>query len=431
MEKEKQKNGLLFNLLLLTIFFNIWFPKAGIKIGGIPLTIGIVLFVFLTFFWFGQKFKQKFKINTILIFVLGEMIYFILRMLIAVLNGVEFISMIGYIIPLIVFPIISFIVYDDIDSEEKYSKIMKIMIYGFFFLCMYSFLQSIFGIANIDIPGLTVNYTDYKTMGENWFLHKSNGTDLENVKVVSTYQNGNIFGINLLIFFPLIYDYLAEKNKGRLMYIALAFFIITEVLTLSRTCWIGLVLFIIFRIVFSGNKNTGDIIKKMFLLISAIVALYLVFKYVPSVSERILNTDFDSFMQGSGRTEGAMVFLRSAFNEGSFMSNFLIGPFGFIEEKGLAYEMTQLAIFRLGGIIGLVLWCMQFVVFYMATSKRNVVSNSYRISVLVWFIVALIEGAYWLPPTALNLYIMISLGMAYKNIKIIDENKILEEEESI
>ena len=50
MDKTKERNGFLFNLLLITIFFNIWFPKAGIKLSEIPLTVGNV-FLAITFFF--------------------------------------------------------------------------------------------------------------------------------------------------------------------------------------------------------------------------------------------------------------------------------------------------------------------------------------------------------------------------------------------
>ncbi len=39
-------------MLLLTLFFSIWFPKAGVKFSGIPLTVSNVLFGITFILWF-------------------------------------------------------------------------------------------------------------------------------------------------------------------------------------------------------------------------------------------------------------------------------------------------------------------------------------------------------------------------------------------
>ena len=51
--KTETKNTFLFYLLVITVFFNIWFPKAGIKLAGIPLTVGNVFFLLLLVLWLG------------------------------------------------------------------------------------------------------------------------------------------------------------------------------------------------------------------------------------------------------------------------------------------------------------------------------------------------------------------------------------------
>ena len=53
--KNVKKNGFIFNMLLLTIFFSIWFPKAGIKLSGIPLTVSNILFGLTFILWFFKK----------------------------------------------------------------------------------------------------------------------------------------------------------------------------------------------------------------------------------------------------------------------------------------------------------------------------------------------------------------------------------------
>ena len=211
-----KKNKFAFTLLLITIFWNIWFPKAGIKLNGIPITVGNVFFAITFFVWIINKIKigkiKSYKISAILIF---EILYCILKYTIIYARIGTIIPSLTFIIPLIIYPIMFFVAVDMIDSKEKIDKILKIIIYGFFFLCFYAILQYIIGIDKCDIPGLTVNLSDYKEMGTLWFMKKANGTDQANAKIVSTYQNGNLFGINLIFIYPLVYYYYSKNEKIR------------------------------------------------------------------------------------------------------------------------------------------------------------------------------------------------------------------------
>ena len=168
--------------------------------------------------------------------------YFILKYTIIYANLGTIIPSMTYIIPLLIYPLIFFVAVDIIDNKEKLDKVIKIIVYGFFFLCFYAILQYIVGIDKCDIPGLTVNLSDYREMGPLWFMQKSNGTDKANSKMVSTYQNGNLFGINLVFIYPLVYYYYSKKEKIKTF--SLILFITCAFLTLSRTCWLGIVLFI-------------------------------------------------------------------------------------------------------------------------------------------------------------------------------------------
>lgn len=417
MKKNEYKNSFIFILLLMTIFFNWVLPKAGTKISGIPLTIGILLFAVLILFWIIKMINKKIYFPKTAWYILLSQLYFTIRVVILLGTGVQLTEIVTYAIPLIVFPFIFFIIINEVNDKERYKRIMNILVYGFLLLCIYSIIQSIFGIAKTDIPGLTVNLTDYKTLGENWFLQKSNGITEENAKIVATYQNGNVLGVNLLIFFPIIYEYILDKNNNKFISLAtIALFVIVELLTLSRSCWVGVVAFIFFRIVCKDNKKIKDLLYKFFIIIVGIAVLLFILVKFPSIANRLLNIDMETFLQASGRTEGAIEFLNSTIQDGNILINILIGPFGLIENKGLAYEMTQLAIYKVSGIIGLILWSIPIFMIYKSLKHNNNIQYSYKIAILLWFLVAMIEGAYWTPPTAINLFIM--LGLALVNEKI-------------
>ena len=412
----KDKKGFIFLLTALTIFINFWFPKGGIKIGGIPITIGEVLFGLLVIFWIMFKVINK-KIKFSIVLLIAE-VYFLIRMIIAYNQNVNIVEFTGYAIPLIVFPFIFFVIINEINTQKKYEIIMKILVIGFFFLCIYSFIQYTFGIADTSIPGITVNYSDYKENGKTWYLHKSNGTSNENCKIVSTYQNGNLLGVNLIIFFPIIYEYLVNSEKSKLALTSLIFFILTVFLTLSRSCWVGIILFILFRVVLDKNKNKQELVKKLFLFVFAIIAIIIIFTKIPLVSNRILNMDINDVLRASGRTNGAIMFFKSILNNGNIIINLIIGAYGFTLTEGLAYEATPVAVFKISGLIGLLLWLIPFILFIKKMNKKDDIEKSYRLDLIIWLIVACIEGAYWLPPTACNVFTMIGLGYAYKyNLK--------------
>ena len=405
MEKINKRNDLIFNLLLITIFFNIWFPKAGIKMSGIPLTIGNIMFAITFAMWFFIILRRgSFKISKVGVVIFLGIMYSIIKF---IFIG-QIIENIGYIIPLIIYPLIFFVIYDIADNEEKLNKILKIIIIGFFFLTIYALLQFLFGIDRCTIPGLTVNYTDFKELGKHWYMTKANGLDLANAKIVSTYQNGNLFGVNILLFYPIVYYYLKKKNNTKLLIASLILFISTIFLSLSRACWLGIVLFIFFGIFLKKSKTKNNIIYKLLICFLCFFSLIIVFKYMPSVANRFLNTKVSDWVNMSGRTDGLKSVLTMVLDSGNIFA-WVFGPNGIVEYRGIAYEMLPLSLFLQTGIIGLI---QLYYVFFKSTTsncKNNVIDESIKISILIYLIVSLIEGGYWLPPTALNVFLLIGL----------------------
>lgn len=411
-----KKNKFTFTLLVITIFWNIWFPKAGIKFGGIPITVGNVLFaiIFLTWMMNNIRIGKVKSLNISMILIFG-IVYFILKYTIVYAIIGEIISSMTYIIPLIIYPLIFFVTVDIVDNKEKIDKVVKIIVYGFFFLCIYAILQYVVGIDKCDIPGLTVNLSDYREMGPLWFMQKSNGIDEANSKIVSTYQNGNLFGINLIFIYPLVYYYYSEKEKEKIKIFSLILFITCSFLTLSRTCWLGIVLFIFLGIIMEKEKNHKAILRKILTLFLCIICLFYVFMYIPSIANRFFDTDKSDWISMSGRTEGLITVIETVWSSNSIIA-WLIGPQGIIQYAGLAYEMLPLALFAQTGIIGISLLYGFFIKAYISLDKGNYIQKSVKLSLIIWLIIGCIECGYWLPPTALNIFMILGLGFVSKNI---------------
>ena len=403
MDKTKEKNGFLFNVLLITIFFNIWFPKAGIKLSGIPLTVGNVFLAITFFFWTMKKvMNRRMKINKSGYILIILMLYSLIKYLL--IGG--FVKNIGYIIPLVVYPLMFIIAYDTIDTKEKLQKVIKVICFGFFFICIYALLQYVFGIEKICVPGLTVNLSDYTTYGANWYLQKNNNNSSGiGTKIISTFQNGNLYGVNALLIYPIVYGYLKKENRSFLMYVSLALFVICVFLSLSRSCWLGIVLFMLFGIFLESEKNKNSLYRKAIIILMCLVLVEVSFKYFPSIS---------------GRTEGLTEVLNN-FSQYKYIFIWFIGSNGFIENVGLAYEMTPLALLVQVGIIGIVLFYGTLYQVWKRMNKKKWLQNAVKLSIFIWTIVGCIEGAFWLPPTALNIFLILALGLVDQ--KVMDTSK--------
>ena len=415
--KKFNKNRLIFNMLLLTIFFSIWFPKAGIKISGIPLTISNVLFGITFISWFVKKIKYgKVNVSALGYLLIATIGYCTFKYIIAYASGKGFIESIGYIIPLIIYPLIFFVTFDEIDNKNQINQIVKIIVYGFWFICVYSLLQYIIGINKCAIPGLTVNLSDYQQYGQYWYMTKSNGTHLDEAKIVSTYQNGNLFGIGILLIYPLVYNYYKKIENKKLENISLLIFILCTFLTLSRACWLGIAVFLVIEVIFKKNRTVKDILKKILIIIVIIIAIVLTFKYVPQISSRFLDTSLEDWISMSGRTEGLIEVFTTVWASGSVMG-LMIGPYGISQYSGLAYEMFPLSVFVQIGIIGVILMYTIFIKVISVLRKTDSIEGAIRLAIIIWLIVGVIECGYWLPPAALNIFTLIALGFANRKIR--------------
>lgn len=411
--KEK---SITFILLYLTIFVNILIPKAGIKIfGEIPLTLGNVLFFITFIFWIFSKliygkiiFDKKIGGVLFIAIVYGLLKYLFIG---------NFKSHIGFIIPLVIYPLIYYVIIDVVNSEERVEKIFKVITIGVLLISTYALLQFLFGIEKCTIPGITVNYSDYSRYGSAWYLTKSNGVDLSEVKIVSTYQNGNLFGVNMILLYPVIYFRLKMTKQNTLRYFSLLLFFSSVFLSLSRACWLGIFLFIFMCILLQNDYTQRNFIEKITLLFIIPIIIVIIFLNAPSVLNRFCGTNVSDWLSMSGRSDGFITTFNSVLNSDSVLA-WLIGPEGIVPWYGLAYEMLPLAMFVQIGFLGVLFYYYCFVrslcqarLFF----KVDLMKGMY-FGLLIWLVVGLIEAGYWLPPGALNVFVVVGLIASYKKI---------------
>jgi len=216
------------------ILFPLWlflliFPKGGFKIGAVPITWG---YLFLAICSVVIAFQKKWQIqesrSTMLLCLLPFQCVAIGTM---ISNGIADTGMgFSFLISFFCLPFVFFLLFsnaiENLDTERLFSLIRR----GVFCIAVYGIvLFFVKGFAGffLEIPFLTVNWGD---LGELDTKHINRGTFS---KLISTYNNGNIFGVCILMLTPLV-NFL-EKQFWRKWIIKLSL-----LLSLSRTVWMGL-----------------------------------------------------------------------------------------------------------------------------------------------------------------------------------------------
>ena len=224
---------------LLLVLFVVLFPKGGVKVGEIPVTWGYVLIA--VFAAMAAPFAildaRQLRFSPLTLFVLGCLLPFQCSLLLSMLHGVDSMgAAFSTILSFFIFPVIFLLLWRPWYSERMQARTLNAVR-----ICVY--LAALFGIAMfvmkiatgkmLEIPLLTVNLGDYGHIEDKHNLRY--GLFMNFMKLVSTYNNGNVYGAATLILLPL-FDFL-EPKRGRKILLRLAL-----LLTLSRTAWIGLIM---------------------------------------------------------------------------------------------------------------------------------------------------------------------------------------------
>ena len=115
----------------------------------------------------------------------------------------------------------------------------------------------------------------------------------------------------------------------------------------------------------------------------------------------------------SGRKGGLISLWENTIGSLNWQTTFF-GPYGVIprESYETAGEILYVFIFTHFGLIGLVLWSLPFLLslhifFY---KRHDYIMRGVLLGLAAYFLTAVFEGAYWLPPTAFNLWFIVAVG---------------------
>ena len=223
-------------IVWLLVTFLVLFPKGGIRIANIPITWGYLLLgMLLPPLLIVRLLVHPLRQSRLAVAAAASLLPFQLLFVYSfAANGIE---NLGYafaditcffFLPtlfLLIFP--SFLSFVDLQAFQRQLRfcILAAALWGIFLF----FYHPIMG-KFIEIPYLTVNAGDYGLLET--YKHINRGGYL---KLISTYNNGNLYGVATLILLPLYLLLEPSAWKRNVVRLALA-------LTLSRTVWAGLLL---------------------------------------------------------------------------------------------------------------------------------------------------------------------------------------------
>lgn len=223
-------------VILFLFTFLLLFPKGGIKLGPVPITWGYLgLAAVALWLPLSLWFRRSAPVRRLRLSVLAALVPFQAIVWLTLLangtNGLGFaISLLVtfFFIP-VVFVLILGIHLDRLDLDYLFRLfrwgVPVVAAYGVF-LFFYKLKTGSF----IEIPYLTVNAGDYGNL-EGKYIDRGGV-----FKLISTYNNGNIYGVCMLTLLP-FYSWL-ERSRVRTGVVKLSL-----LLTLSRTVWLGLIFY--------------------------------------------------------------------------------------------------------------------------------------------------------------------------------------------
>lgn len=356
---------------LLGVVFLTLFPRAGFLIGDIPITWGYAFFcgagVFLL--------TQNPFIGTIprMQAILSLLPFQILSAFTLAYFGTRHIGFsLSFLFSLFLLPLLSFLSFssslEELDKAHLIQLLRKatqiIAVLGILFLALYHLTGEHWGIPFLTTESLSPNHVLTKHNMRSAFT-----------KLVSTYNNGNIFGLCLLMLFPL-------TRRQPILYLALF-------LTLSRTIWIAL-LFQEFLSFFWIDRN----LKRLFWVCTLSILYIATYSFFFHQDLFFL---FDPYW--GGRLNG------------SFSWEPLTYAFGRMPFRGI-HEMVYYSLAQNFGFVGLASYLLGVsmpLILYAKREQKSQIQTQIAIGLLTYLFASISDGALLYIPVLAFYWILSSL----------------------
>ncbi len=315
---------------------------------------------------------------------------------------------VGFLVALAVYPLV-FPLIAMFAPAESAKALFRILAIGVAIVLAYGLAQKAFGPYNVVIRGVTANWTEAKS-GGHFLADKDNViSSTGSLKLTSTYSNGNLLGVNLLLLLP------CGIAGAKRWWLKLPFFAVGAIalaLTGSRSVWVGAMFMLAIALV----PTPRSLLPKLAAALALWIALGLFLFHTSLGRERVTRMSRANVATWGGRLVPALILWRGA-TQGNSIGSVLIGPYGRRREEirasgGGAYEMFYAALFQEGGFIGLIVWLLPVWLSFREfwPWRRDPYVRGVMLGVIAWMCAAVADGGFWLPPTAFNFWCVLALG---------------------
>lgn len=365
----RSPSGVVDALVGATLVVNVLVPKGGFYLHGIPVTWGYLLLgasvlAVLSTSWRGVTRWSRAEILSV-VGILGFGLLAGANLLLKPIDARLAYQVLPFTVSSVVVPLSALIVGKRL--LERYglrnvTRVVSVLVgvvaaWGVVHFAVMNAFHAFIGIPFVTVTGGHLNSVAHKNINRGDVL-----------KLVSTYNNGNIFGLNILMWFPLVALSGWSRWSGWVTRLAL-------LLTISRTAWIGwLAAEVGGRIV--GRRQRSDLVVGPIVLIVAVLAIAVAAFVWFRHPGRFL---FDPSLGGrAGQFAGPV--------------SLLGGPFRGIRE--VVYMSVLHDFGALGLLVFLAAWSLPVWVRVSSLAGRLA-----KVGLLVYLLLMLSDGAFVLVPT--------------------------------
>lgn len=242
--RERRELSLFGSALSILFFYTVALPKGGIKAGDVPLTIGYVLTAVMLVMALLRSRQLSIPLDRLLAF-LPCLLLSLWSVFVVSVNGTKSVGFtLSYFVSAFYLPLFGLIFFSSLILDEHHNRIERALVWAVRFIVVYGIFLFIFRQATgtwIEIPYVTINAGDVGQLDDK---HINRGGIF---KLISTYNNGNLFGVAVAIMAPLYMRLEPRKILRVALYLALF-------LTLSRTVWIAVMVILALRALSQGIR---------------------------------------------------------------------------------------------------------------------------------------------------------------------------------
>jgi len=372
------------------VLFLLVFPKAGIKIGPLPLTVGYNALALTAIF---TLLRRGLRLNRNRLIATGLLIPFQITSLYAfvchgIISSEYFIS---FLACLFILPWFFFGFFSEIFETLDLTLFFRLIKNGIFWVALYGIFVFFFYILTgnlVLIPFLATNIHDINFIETTKCIVRGDW-----LKLISTYQNGILYGVSLLMLLPL-YTILEENTLKR------SVVKLSLILTLSRTIWIGLFLCHLFEYFFQKQWTR----KRFFLFFFQMFIGATALTWILYSLNFDLNFLFDPAL--GGRREQFEV-----LQDPQFLGN---SPFG-----GIA-EILYLGIFHYFGVIGFLSFLVAMIspifLYWITQQSQDPVKQALALGLITYLLIAWGDSAFLYIPVMGFYWALSSILLSNRNL---------------